>query len=407
MPPEMGRMQGFVASLLAQEGALVEAIEPAGLEVMAPPPVQRILELPELCRLGFGAALPSGARRVGLENDWLDRFDRLLGDRGRWARQVLRPEVVRPPSDPERVLGHELVLDNATFRLLGVTAAWTRYLVLDFRFAAVSDEKREGVFRLGINQATGAMPDAVLHQIAPWLDAAEGDPALPEEDLPPVWERRRVLDLVAEALPARLDAMLAPFVKGLRRRLSRDQDRLHTYHDDLHREAIRRLAALSEDDPARRREEQRVAAIGREYQAKIDDLARQYAMGVTVAWIQTLELAMPVQRFEVQIRRRKAQRVIHLDWNPLARRLESPACEYSHAAERPRLMCDDALHFVAPAGLAPCPCCGKAFCRACHRQACPKCDRAVQRFSLTASVLHSAPRREAEGEQVSRSAFTA
>ena len=93
--------------------------------------IQQALALPELCRLGFGVTLPSGARRVGIETEWLDRFDRLLGDRGRWARLVLRPEV-RAPSDPERVLGHELVLDNATFRLLGVAPAWTRYLVLDF-----------------------------------------------------------------------------------------------------------------------------------------------------------------------------------------------------------------------------------------------------------------------------------
>ena len=173
MPPEMGRMQGFVAALLAREGALVDAIEPEGLEVLATPQVQQALELPELCRLGFGVTLPSGARRVGIENEWLDRFDRLLGDRGRWARLVLRPEV-RPPSDPQRVLGNALVLDNATFRLLGVTPAWTRYLVLDFRFAAVSDEKREGVLRLAVNQATGAMPDAVFEQIAPWLDRGGG-----------------------------------------------------------------------------------------------------------------------------------------------------------------------------------------------------------------------------------------
>ena len=305
MPPEMGRMQGFVAALLAREGALVEAIEPEGLEVLATPQVQQALELPELCRLGFGPTLPSGARRMGIENEWLDRFDRLLGDRGRSRRLVLRPEV-RPPSDPERVLGNALVLDNATFRLLGVTPAWTRYLVLDFRFAAVSDEKREGLLRLVINQATGAMPDAVFEPIAPWLDSEEGDSTLPDEALPPAWERRRVLDLLAEALPSRLDARLAPFLKGLRRRLSRDQERLHAYHDDLHREAMRRLSALSEDDPARRREEQRGAAIGREYRAKIDDLARQYAMRVTVAWVQTLELMMPVRRFAVQIRRRKA-----------------------------------------------------------------------------------------------------
>ena len=35
--------------------------------------------------------------------------------------------------------------------------------------SAVSDEKRDGMLRLGVNLATGALPDAVLEQIAPWL----------------------------------------------------------------------------------------------------------------------------------------------------------------------------------------------------------------------------------------------
>jgi hypothetical protein len=233
------------------------------------------------------------------------------------------------------------------------------------------------VLRLCVNQATGAMPDALFEQITPWLDSEVGELALPEEELPPAWDRCRVLDLVAEALPHRLDAMLAPFLKGLRRRLSRDQERLHAYHDDLHREAMLRLSATPEDDPARQREEQRVAAIGREYRSKIDDLARQYAMRVTAAWVQTLELIMPVERFAVQIRRRKSQRILHLDWNPLARKLESPPCEFSRAAERPRLVCDDAMHLVTVAGLAPCVTCAKPFCRACHRERCPKCGQTV------------------------------
>jgi hypothetical protein len=62
MPPEIGRMQGFVADLLTQQGALVELIEPEGLEVLAPPPVQQALGVKELSRLGFGATLPAGAR---------------------------------------------------------------------------------------------------------------------------------------------------------------------------------------------------------------------------------------------------------------------------------------------------------------------------------------------------------
>ena len=143
-----------------------------------------------------------------------------------------------------------------------------------------------------------------------------------------------------------------------------------------------RIDNLAETDPARRRDEARAEAAGREYRVKLDDLSRQYAMRVDVEWVQTLELAMPVQRLAVQIRRRKAERTIHLDWNPVARLLETPACEASGGTERPRLVCDEALHLLAPDGLAPCSGCGKPYCCACHRNGCPKCGVALQRPAL-------------------------
>ena len=148
---------------------------------------------------------------------------------------------------------------------------------------------------------------------------------------------------------------------------------MHRYHNDLHHEAKRRALALAEGDPKRGREEQRAEAIEREYRARLDDLARQYATRVTIEWVRTLELVMPVQRFAIQVRRRKADRVIHLDWNPIVRRLEPPICEFTASTERPSLVCDDALHLVVPAGLAPCTGCGRAFCHACHMDRCPKC----------------------------------
>jgi hypothetical protein len=252
---------------------------------------------------------------------------------------------------------------------------------MDFRASAVSDDKRDFMPRVSVNLATGALPDAVLTALAPAIDSSGFDDdttALPgADDLPAMWDRARVIGLISRALPLRLDAALSPFIKGMRRRLARDEDRLHQYHNDLHHEAMTRMHALPKADPKRAREEQRAEAIGREYRAKLDDLARQYATRVTVEWVQTLELVMPVYRFTVQIRRRKADRTIWLDWNPLARRLEPPVCEATAGMERPRLVCDDALHLVVPAGLAPCSGCGRAFCRACHAAACPKCGAGV------------------------------
>jgi hypothetical protein len=375
---EPGRMQRFVAALLRHQDALAEPIEPEGLEVLAPPPVQQALGIGELARLGFGSTLPPAAQRVGIEGDWLDRFARLLGTQGRWMRQVVSTDT-KAPGDPERALAHELVLDNATFRLQDVTAAWTRYLVMDFRASAVSDDKRDLIVRLGVNLATGSLPDAVVMALNSTLhdrpsDPGEGDqPSPPQAALPSLWDHVRLEALMNRALPPRLQAALNPFMTGMRRRLGRDQDRLYRYHNDLYHEAMRRSIVLPDGDPKRLRETQRAEAIRREYRAKLDDLERQYATRVTIEWVQTLELAMPVHRFIVQIRRRKADRIIALDWNPVARRLEPPVCEATFGMELPRLACDDQLHLVVPAGLAPCVNCGRPFCRACYGGQCPKC----------------------------------
>ncbi len=387
MPPDAayspsGRLADFTAGLLRHQGALVDPIEPDGLEVLATSEVRQALGVDELVRLGFGSRLPQAATRVGLEGDWLDRFAQLLGPQGRSLR-IVRTPTYKPPGDPDRLLSHELVLDNATYRLLGTEPAWTRYLAMDFRASAVSDDKRDFMLRIGVNLATGMLPDAILSGVEPFGEAEEMTKEIPDDaTLPPTWDRQRLLDLVARALPPRLDEALGPFIKGLRRRLARDQDRLHAYHNDLHRGAMMRAAMLPDGDPKRSREEQRSAAIAREYNAKLDDLARQYATRVKIEWVRTLELVMPVHRFIVQVRRRKADRTLCLDWNPLARRLESPVCEATWSTGRPRMVCDDALHLVVPRGLVPAQVVERAYCRACHPARCPKCGMSEERRAI-------------------------
>ena len=378
-------MQRFVATLLAEDGALVEPLGPDGLDVLAPPPLQLALGVGEFCRFGFGTTLPEGAQRVGIESDWLARFARVVGERGRWNRRVLNPGVRKIP-DAEQLLERELTLENATFRLINAAPAWTRYLVLEFRFTAVSDEKREGTQRLAINLATGAMPEAMLDRLTPWPEEGEEDAVPVDATLPADWERARVIERVRRALPWRVEAAVAPFVAGLRRRLVRDLDRLHAYHNDLHREASQRVTQLAAGDAGQQREQLRLAAIAQEYRAKLADLTHKYALRVTTNWVQTQELVIPVHRLAVQIRRRKAERMMVLDWNSLNRRLELPPCEAGWSAERPRLVCDEALHLVAPAGLAPCAGCGRAYCRACKPERCPKCGQSG-RLSAFAGLM--------------------
>jgi hypothetical protein len=379
----MGALREFVADLLDSEGALVEAVEPDGLDVLAPEPLRAAMGWPELARLGFGAQLPPGALRIGLEGDWLDRFGALVGNRGRLAeRQVVLPAPAAVPSDPHRRLEVALDLGNAIWRLRGVTPAWTRCLMLAFHYTATSDERREGLLWLGFNAGTGAvLCDDIVGRLR---QAMAGDPEWCVPDPAVRAEAGQTLDatMLAERVRGAVDHLvrsdLEAFLRAMRRRLDRDSARVHAYHDDLRRSALTKLAGLrsgagDKAEADRKRESLRVAAIEREYAAKLDDLRHNYALRVAVDWVQGLILYAPVHRYEVLIRRRKGERVVTIDWHPAARTMEPPLCEWGTGLERLRLVCDERLHLTDLGGQAPCRSCGKAWCRACHGPACPRC----------------------------------
>jgi hypothetical protein len=393
----MSALREFVADLLDSEGALVEPVEPDALDVLASEPLRAVMGWPELARLGFGAQLPPGVLAVGLEGDWLDRFGALIGDRGRLAeRQLVLPAPAAAPGDPERRLEAALDLGNAIWRLRGAAPTWTRCLLLAFRYVATSDERREGLLWLGFNAGTGAMlgEDIVGRLRRVLADDPEWcvpDPAVRAEAGRPA-DAQVQAARVQGAVDHLVRCDLEPFLRAMRRRLDRDGARVHEYHDDLRRSALTKLAGLrpaagDKAEADRKRESLRVAAIEREYAAKLDDLRHNYALRVTVEWVQGLILFAPVHRYELLIRRRKGERIVTIDWHPAVRMMEPPLSEWGTGLERTRLVCDERLHLTDLGGQAPCQSCGKAWCRACHGPVCPRCKRAAAAQITTAHPL--------------------
>jgi hypothetical protein len=383
----MGALRDFVADMLESEGAAIEPIEPDGLEVLASERLRAAMGWPEFARLGFAATLPVGAIPIGLEGDWLDRFGALLGERGRFAeRQLVVAGNIVAPSDPQRLLDRALDLPNAVCRLHDAKPTWTRCLLFAFRYTAISDEKREGLVWLGFNQGTGAVIDGdFLRRLRTHL-AGVVDWQVPEPDTRRAagvaWDAATVTARIERLVEHHVRLDLEPFLNTMRRRLDRDRGRIHAYHDDLRRTAQVKLAALAsasgeKAEADRKRETLRIAAIEREYAAKLDDLRHNYDLRVTVDWVQGLTLFAPVHRYDVLIKRRKGQRTMRIDWHPAIRMIEPPPSDWGLGVGRVRLVCDDHLHLTDPSGQAPCPSCGKAWCRACHSAACPRCGRAA------------------------------
>jgi hypothetical protein len=372
MNESSNRFRNFAAQLLEHEGALVESIEPQGLAAMLPENLQRVLGAAEFLRLGFGAEAPVGAERASLESDWLEKFGRLLDERGRRLR--FAADVVVPPlAHIERTVEHNVVLQNAVYRLSQVEQAWTRYLIFIFRYIAISDEKREGIIKFGINLINGSAIDPMIDQLlGAAMEESETVTKPAAAQLPDDWRAERLKKAVTRAAPIRVRANLGQFVNGMQRRLDRDLERLHEYFSGLREESWRKLKRQKGDGE---RERLRIEAAEREYLAKVADLKQKYDLRINIEPVQTLELISQVRRVTLVIKRRKGERKLALDWNPIARQLDPPPCEWSFVAEGSRLVCDDQLHIVSQAGHASCPQCGREYCRVCSPRRCPKCGK--------------------------------
>ena len=387
----MGALREFVADLLESEGAVVEPIEPDELDVLAPEPLGRAMGWPEFVRLGFGPAPAAGVTPIRLEGDWLDRFAGLIGDRGRFAeRQLVLPREVAPPGTPERLIERAIELPNAVWRLRDAKPAWARCLLLAFRYTAVSDEKREGIVWLGFNTTTGGILDDELLVRLRMSLADDADWQAPQPEVRaavgPAWDAQALGACAAPLVEQRVRSELEPFLRAMRRRLERDRARVHAYHDGLRRAAQTKLAALApkadKAEEQTRRETLRIAAIEREYAAKLDDLRHNFALRVTAECVQGIAVLAPVHRYELLIKRRKGERTIAIDWHPAVRLMELPPCDWGAGAGPTRLVCDERLHLTDAAAEA-CPSCGKPWCRACDA-ACPRCKRSAGRQGSTA-----------------------
>jgi hypothetical protein len=163
----------------------------------------------------------------------------------------------------------------------------------------------------------------------------------------------------------------------MRRRMSKDLERLHDYHSDLLREAVSRSGdrkrADRQDADGRSTMEMRIEAIRREYQAKVADLGRKYAMSARLDLVQGLRVVLPVRRLAFSILRRKAKRDFWLDWNAVSRRLDALPCEGCGAEVQAHAVCDDGQHITCAGCAEACRSCAKAYCRACHPLKCPVC----------------------------------
>ena len=366
-----------LADILTLEGALLERTEDGCLEFVIPPSLSETLGIPEHGKLSFAYdSFDEIAISATYESEFFRSVDRLFSGRGKMAKAVYSSQLPHIEKISKWV-SEKIALSNATFRLQKVENRRIAYALIFFKYVALSDEKREGIFSLLVNEqnlSTFAL-DGNLTTF--WEDLKE-----PEEILTRSEAISKALQAGFSAASLMVKEEFEPFIKSLERRLNRDIKRVFEYYETLKVEiqkAFEKKVFLGKGSPEEQNGEVKKVLSGKldavegEKRYKIQDLVSKYALNVRIEPVCIIDIETESLVFWVEIKRRLSSRAFPLTYNPLLKKVDSLPCEGCFHPRGTYYICDEKLHILCAACFRKCPDCGRQYCSVCHPKGCPRC----------------------------------
>jgi hypothetical protein len=366
-----------LADILTLEGALLERTEDGCLEFVVPPSLSETLCIPEHGKLSFAYhPFDESVIRASYESELFRSVDRLFSGRGKMAKAVYSSQL----QNIEKVskwVSEKIALSNASFRLQKVDNQRIAYALIFFKYVALSDEKREGVFSLLINEQNLSTFPLNANLTAFWEDLKE-----PEEILTRSEGISKALQAGFSAASLMVKEEFEPFIKSLGRRLNRDIRRVSEYYETLKVEiqkAFEKKVSLGRGTPEEQNEEGKKILSGKldavegEKSWKIQDLISKYALNVRIEPVCIIDIETESLVFWLEIKRRLSSRTFPLSYNPLLKKVDSLPCESCFYPRGTYYICDEKLHILCATCFRKCPNCGRHYCSACHPKGCRRC----------------------------------
>ena len=250
----------------------------------------------------------------------------------------------------EQLIGRDLIFADGQIRIVSRAEARTTYMVFVSHYVALSDERKEGLVRLTVQEETGSLiPEFEAH--LPEFQVTFFKPGR----IPPHFpvHLNKVVSLSLKKAQEVTEAELAEFLKSMKRRLQRDIRNTREYFQALEKEMTAALKAGRTEAHENERKA-KIKTLPLELSRKIEDLQHKYQIQVTITGSAALRFLIPVAQLLLQIRYRKVERTARITWNPVTRRLDPLLCEH----------CSETIQVIYPwikdsRILLCCPSCGK------------------------------------------------
>ncbi|MBF0551479.1 MAG: hypothetical protein HQK60_13200 [Deltaproteobacteria bacterium] len=306
----------FTGKILEYHQGLVE-MHGDMLHALLPAPVAEALDVPEEVYLGdeahpllYGAPLLD--RLIGLATGEVPVVY------GRIDFPYLKKEGF------DRLLTQDVRFLDSQVRVVNRADSRTTYMVLVVHYRAMSDERKEGLLRLGLHESSGALVeelDKLWPECRPQFFASG--------QVPPHFPVHLEKTIASGMLQAQglTELALADFLASMKRRLTRDVTNTWEYYDALGAEMQAGLVQPNLTEEQRQERRLKIEGLPREMKVKIDDLAQKYQVRVTLTGRAAIRLLVNVVQLVVDMKHRKLKRSVSLTWNPITSRLDPLTCE--------------------------------------------------------------------------------
>src|SRR3989304_158985 len=224
-----------ITDILTYNGAIVEQTDNGVLDIIITTDLSETLNMPEYARLYFSHETQSDdGIYASYDSEVFSSMAKLFSVKGRFSAAKFEASFQPKMEKLTKSISEKITLSNATFRMERTEKKNIPYLLVYFKYTALSDEKHEGVMPVlinGLNLSVSPFENYV-DELIPMLKETghvSGSDTNRSEMI-------KVFKAAYSAGTRIVEKRLKDFVRSLERRLNRDTRREYEYYETLKKE---------------------------------------------------------------------------------------------------------------------------------------------------------------------------
>jgi hypothetical protein len=338
------RLLDFTARFLKENGALVEQ-EPGGINVLLPGDLAARLGTKEYITLGTlegqdqkvkqdrkisdetdnGPDQPEEVYPIHFGAPLLDRILGVLTENPPLLHVTLNFPYLKSGGFDNLVL-QQFEWHKATGSVTSFGQIHTRYLLLNCRYLAQSDEQKEGRFDLAVNLDSKALIPEMTSDFA-GIDKEFKKTGTTEFSETIQTRVGRLVQLYGKAA---MDRETAAFKNSMNRRFARDAKSLDDYYHALAQEMSASMERANVSDALKADRKQKIAMIPEELTAKKKDLLNKYRIRITISLAGAMLVSAPAVKLLFTTLIGRKRKTLSLIYNPVTKKIDPLVCESCH-----------------------------------------------------------------------------